>query len=430
MAYSSSSTAEQARRFYTICEMTSNLLEDGNTVLTLYRRRLSHFGSVLALVTIATACVRSEPPSSLALDLPSYVLSHGPTLLLEDDGTPERSFARVTVRRMPTGEIVVADRGASSIQLFGRDGALIRTLARHGKGPGEVDGEFTLTAIADTLVTFGQPPMAAPDVNLYSATSGFLARIRPSASNARVFTPFGRLTTGEFVVKRGSGFSVLEQGPPLGALLPDSAVYGILRSDSETDAQVVWLPPVVSEWLYTYRWRNSRLGSGAAPYPLGPVTLALVSGCRFWLVDGGTGVLRAFDGAGHEVVSRTIALPLEDFDRAAIARRREAAMDAAAREVDTARAEALYDPDLLPATMPLVSSAVAGPDGEVWLRLFELDATAPQRYLVVNKAGIEIAQVVVPNGLQVEHVGHDFVLGIVRDELGVESVVEYALRRE
>ena len=90
----------------------------------------------------------------------------------------------------------------------------------------------------------------------------------------------------------------------------------------------------------------------------------------------------------------------------------------------------MFDPSLLPRTMPLVSTAYAGADGEVWVRLFDLDEkTAPQRFVVVNRDGAEIAQATLPTGLDVQHIGRDFVLVVRRDSVGVESVLEYALQR-
>lgn len=77
---------------------------------------------------------------------PLFELSDQPSLVLADDGTEEKLFSRVTARRLPEGEILVAEPSAATVQLFGRNGRLIRTLARRGDGPGELSGGFVIAA--------------------------------------------------------------------------------------------------------------------------------------------------------------------------------------------------------------------------------------------------------------------------------------------
>jgi hypothetical protein len=387
----------------------------------------------LLLLACMTACAHDEAADALAGGgLPTYTVAEQPSLVLEDDGTPEKLFAHVAARRLSDGRVAVADHGAFTINVFRPDGTFDTTLARRGEGPGEIGGDFYLTSGADTLYVMGRPMMAPADVNVFAAHGGFLRRLRPSVGNApRGMTLHDRLTTGQFLVEWGREFKVIDRAPEQGRLIPDSITYGLLPAGGAAgeSGDVVWLPPVVRAWQYAYPWIGGRLETGMARYAFAPMTLAVASGDRLWLIHADSGRLRAFDGSGQQVVDTRLAIEPQPFDHDALERRRARELAVARRALDSSRVRAQYDPDLLPPRAPLFSHARAGADGELWLRLFDVDETAPPRYVVVDRDGREIARATLPAGLDVQQIGRDFVLGVRRDSLDVESVVEYALKR-
>jgi hypothetical protein len=381
-------------------------------------------------LTGGIACDRTAADDPLsASGLPALGISGEPVLTLKDDGTPEKQFSGISVRRMPTGDIVVADQATSAIHLFARDGALRSTLARAGDGPGELRGPVLITSHADTIFTFGQPPMSPADVNVFIAANGFHSRSRPSAAGVNVLTVVDRLSTGELVVRRGSVFRALNAAPELGTLVPDSIVLGLFSSSRGREpGTVVWFAPLIRHWMHAYPWRSGGpLTTGLAPYTLGPKMMVVASGDRLWFIDGATGTLRAVDGAGQEVSVHSISISPDPYDRPAVDRARAQALAGATREIDSAKAVAMYDPKLLPPMQPLLSGAHAGAAGGLWVRLFDLDERAAQRFLVVDRDGREIGRATVAAGLSIQHIGSDFVLGVRRDSLGVESVVEHRI---
>lgn len=385
------------------------------------------------LVASAAGCERDAAPDPLAASgLPSYAVSEAPVLFLEEDGTPEKLFSRIAARRMPGGEIVVADQGTSAIHVFGRDGRVLRQLARRGDGPGELRGDFLLSSHGDTIFAFGRPLSSRREVSVFTAGQGFLSRIRPEAPNAPSgMVVLDRVSTGHFVVEWGRGFEILRSLPEAGTLTPDSVTYGLLPlSAGEERGDVLWLPAVIRGWRFGHERPNSRIATGLSAYTLGPTTQALASGDRLWLIDSDSGQLRALDGMGREVVATRLSLEPQPYDRERLERNRARELGAAARALDSSRVSTMYDPDLLPPTAPLLSAAYAGAAGEVWVRLFDLDGDAPQRFVVVDRDGAEVARATLPAGLEVQQIGADFVIGIRRDSLGVESVHEHALRRQ
>ena len=92
-----------------------------------------------------------------------------------------------------------------------------------------------------------------------------------------------------------------------------------------------------------------------------------------------------------------------------------------------AAAEAAHDPTLLPAKMPRFDLLVAGDDGAVWVRLFEVLPGATREFVVIGPTGGAIARITIPSELTIHQIGPDFVLGVRHDADGLETVVEYRL---
>jgi hypothetical protein len=383
-------------------------------------------GLALACLTACDGRDTSDPFPDLA----HYEIGEQPLVILREDGTPEKEFTSVSARRLTTGDIVVADAGSASLHLFARDGQLKATLARRGDGPGELQGMFGLTTLADTILTLGRPPMSRQGVNVYVAERGFVRNIVPATDSVRLLTVMDRLATGQFVVRRGMAIRAFDEPPKPGTMIPDTVVFGLYEVPAGAGpGKATWLTPVQTHSFFVYAAQLGRLQSALAVYQLGPTTTVVASGDRLWVIDGGGGALTAYDGAGLAVVSRRLSLEPEPFDEAALVRARALSLASARTAQDTARFEAMYDRAFLPAMMPLVSAAHPGADGEVWLRLFDVESVNPPRYLVIDRDGNEIATAVMPSGLGVQHIGADFVLVTRRDSLDVQSVVEYPLRR-
>src|SRR5690606_23193786 len=104
-----------------------------------------------------------------------------------------------------------------------------------------------------------------------------------------------------------------------------------------------------------------------------------------------------------------LALPSQPLSRARLARRRARALAAAGRALDSARATMQYDAALAPRMAPLLAAAEAGVDGELWLRLFDIDDdVASQRFVIMDRNGRAVASATLPAGLDVQQIGADY----------------------
>ena len=396
-------------------------------------RRLVRGASAVAAAALltATACGGEQSAtSSTVTEIPEYVVSVRPAIVIDDDGRPERAFSGALPRRMPDGSIAIGDRGNSEINTFGRGGRHLQRLARRGNGPGELRGDFLLTTRADTLFVMSRPP-APPDLSTFTPGGGFLSRTRLHSTDAPTgLTLVDRLESGQLIVERGTGFSVIQQAPSAGVIAADSVRYGILRQRADGEGgDIVWLPTVRRGWTVTFPWPNGPIPASVAAYLLGPTTAAAASADFFWLVDAENGAVRAFDQTGSQVVSTRLPLRHQPIDLRALERQRNRALASANGSLARSRIMAQYDPEMMPDAGPLISSVHAGVDGELWVRLFDPDEAAPQHFLVLDRSGAVMAQATLPPDLAVHQIGADFVLGVHRDSLDVESVLEFSLRR-
>jgi hypothetical protein len=80
-------------------------------------------------------------------------------------------------------------------------------------------------------------------------------------------------------------------------------------------------------------------------------------------------------------------------------------------------------------TLPAISQMMLDDLGNLWVGLFNRDANRAGEWLVYDAAGRMIATASVPAGLTPTHFGLDFVVGVWKDESGVESVRVHRLIR-
>lgn len=384
---------------------------------------------VLLLATITGSCDQPSSGDSIAALLPTWSLSETPIRVIADSGEVSTVFQQVTPRRLTHGDILAADVGSRELRLF-REGRYLKRLSRQGEGPGELSAAFLVALAGDTIYTIGTFGSGFP-INVFTVESGFLAQFRlVRPAGAPRFYPVGRLRTGGYVVEEGGGFQTLPALPRLGQLVPDSVTVGLFRRDAtDSTGSYQTIGRFRRRMSVPHRLPGGPVSVGLSPSPLAPTTAWVVSGDLLWICDAETGAIVAYNERGTMVVSDTVRLSSGPFDGAALKRARDSALGRAENDFDRSVIEAIYDPGLVPAAMPLFSRAEPGHNGELWLRLFELEPARTHRYLVLNRSGAAVAQVEVPFGVSLHQVGIAFLLGVRRDPDGREEIVEYKLQR-
>lgn len=367
-----------------------------------------------------------------------------PTLVLHDDGTPERAFVRISARKLPGGDIVVADGASREVRRFGRDGRFVGLLARGGSGPGEIRGDVILALAGDTIFLIPHPSLSPSPSRLiaYIDPRGALLGEVPvpvrgssldssAAGVARTVVVRDRFSTGQFLVQSGTGWRRVMTAFETGALIPDSISLGILStSDSAEPGDVRWLTPLQHRWLFAFPWIGGPIPTATGTYPFAAATLFVVSSDLLWLGDASAGEVRAMDATGTERIRVSLSLPALAFDAKQMKTVLRAGLQSHSSPQARARIRAMHDARIRPQLQPRFDQLLAGVDGELWVRRFNVDSAGPSTFLVVSRGGSIVGSLTLPPRLAPQQIGADFLLAVQKDDDGVEQVVEYPLRRQ
>jgi hypothetical protein len=365
--------------------------------------------------TLAAGPLSAQP----ARTIPQWTLSAAPELDIGDDRDVRTQFDGVTaVVRMPRGEIAVASSRSQELRLFSADGRYLTTLASSG----QLRDLGRVWRSGDTLYAAEDLPEES-SLHLYS-TSGFIARRQVGSRNAGGIRPLDRFQDGRLVVtapRRSSGTTRV-----VDAIFRDSVRLGIMSLDDRANPE--WIGTIVND-MYIFRGVGGRgRAVASAPYPWGRATRVAVSGDRLWVGDTETGSITQYDSEGRKVGGFTVPIAPRPIDTAFIRRLRSTALSDAMNWNDRARIDAAYSFPI-PGLAPRFAQLLAGAEGEMWVEVFQEDPSAQRRFIVLGRDGRTLGGVTMPPTVVPFEIGRDYVLGVRRDEEGLEHVVRYQLRR-
>lgn len=377
-----------------------------------------------------SACGRpGQADGSEFMALPEWKVAGEPSLIIGDDTAPSTQFLQVIPMKLGDGAILAADIGSRELRLF-HGKSFVARLSRAGRGPGELPERFLPAVEGDTIYAV-TPLNGDPVVRVYTPGAGFLRQFRLHRRDAFPrFVVLGRLAGGTYFVEEGPGFRPLSAPPPAGQVVPDSVSLGLLQA--APDGSVRSYMPLGSFQrgvLVPHAWPGGLMprALSRSPYAIG-VRWAVAED-HVWIADATTGGLRRFDATGAMVWAGTLPVRRRRFDVAELNEAKSQALRSATDAYQRAVLEAIHDPEMRPALVPIFDEASPGHDGELWIRRFEVAPGKTRAYVVIGRTGAAVATVHLPADVSVHHVGRDYVLGVHRNADGVETIVEYRLDR-
>lgn len=338
------------------------------------------------------------------------------------DGDAAYQLFRVRdAARLADGRVAVVDGGTNELRVYGADGGHLATWGGEGEGP----GEFLLM---QTLVRWPGDSLAVWDgrtrrITLYSE-EGDLGRSFPLPGiGSTDFPEFaGVLASGDLVLSGQAFFG--DDGAP-----PASGVRRIPVHVAVVDAAGA---PVGDVGIHPGQETYIQFGEStievlrmehARGYVLAPAGGEVIMApnerfeLRFWSPDGS--------------LARLVRLtepprPLTDAVwEAELQRRLEEVPDRA-----RPRIRAMWDLVPRPDTLPAMSAVLPDAAGHLWIRSFTFPAVdASARWIVLDPSGQAVASLDLPAGMEVYEIGTDYLVGMVRDDLDVERVQVWPLRR-
>lgn len=396
-----------------------------------------HFRSALSTLavvwSVALACSRA-PREGNEPSAPQWTVSAEPAVVIGREGDTHYEFSRVSgVAFLPDGSVVVADAGPQEIRVYDADGTYLRTFGGAGDGPGEFGMLSAVKARGDSILAVGQAFRAPARFQIFDAERGYVdgTVLLPPGEPGGV-APRAIVSPTALLVAEGPGLRIVRDIPPAGTLQHDSLTLGIIQvGDSQ---EVRWIGRFPSVEFYSYDLpRGGPVARTIGTYTLGPsLVVGSAADDRVWIGDGETGIIGVYDTMGSKMTEFEFPIPARRFDEAALERAQQAAL-ARLEEPDRfggrAMVEGLYSEKLRPATAPRFAAFTAGPDGEMWVRLFSAEPDAEHRFAVLDRNGKLVARVALPAGLGLSAVGRDRVAGVRRNADGVQRIEIHRLRR-
>lgn len=327
-----------------------------------------------------------------------------PTLEIGSEA-PGYQFAGIRgAVRLSDGRIVVGDAGTSEVRLYDGQGRFVSAAGRSGGGPEE------FRAMAKLV------PAAGDSVVVFDAATRRISVLGPSGAFARSLTPeaatlganlAGVLENGSFV------FGIPRPLPPRDGLSRDSVVYLRISPDGST-ADTLGVAPGGQQYQRIDGSRITRL-----TVPFGPMPAASASGDRIFIGATDSYEIREFgpDGAATRVIRRRV-------EPQAFTEAHFRAVADQFPQMATAFAEIPR-----PSQAPVFATLLVDRENNLWVQDYPSPGAPLISWTVFDPRGRMLGPVSLPSGFRPTDIGADYILGVWTDELGVERVRVYPLRK-
>ena len=393
---------------------------------------------------IDSTVVRDSAGVKIVLDVAQPLWPDGEGLRLSSrpalqigtvEGEETALYDVVDALRLEDGTIAVANSGSGEIKFFGATGEFLHSVGRLGDGPGEFQRLRKLDHRQPDSLLLAFDYWAQRVTEYLS--DGVLVRTVPLSSPASDTTgvsergarllPIGWLHSGTLVVRREVRTReprAVGEGERLLTSQGTVQLYLIDR-DGRTAALVDEVPG--DERVARISVLGRQVSMRTVPVPF-LKTFQGDAGAEV-IVVGNTRTfdIRTYDAQGRlvRIVRRPSALREVDAgDRRGWI---DAQLSAVADPTVRSRRRRQYEQMAFPSTLPTFESLVLGKDGVLWVEEFN-PAGSPSdesHWSVYDQRGHRLGQVAMPPLFRPFEIGQDYVLGVWKDDVGIEYVQLY-----
>lgn len=349
------------------------------------------------------------------LDVPTWSLVEQPLLdlgTMDEDG-PEQFFRVTAVRRLGD-RIAVLNSGSRELRIFGNDGGHIGSLGGEGDGPGEFRFPTRMwKGEGDSIVIWDPRLRRVTHLELVSAAARVVA-VSEALPNPQILT---RLDDGRLILT--SEMLDLSNG---GAFRTMDAAFRLL----DPAGQVIDTLPVQPLGEYGTLGEVGMIGT-----PLfGARMAASGHGRGYWVGTGRSEEVRHYSPEGAlQLIARW-----PELDRDVGAGDAQLDLDAQLARADEEmheRIQQLHRARPIAEAFPAHGSIIAAMDGGVWVQEYERPTgTGVPWWTVFDSTGVLVGRISVPTSFRMLEIGGDHVLGVFRDEVGVEHVRMHRLLKD
>jgi hypothetical protein len=376
---------------------------------------------VYGALVLGAACGRASAEGTGDTD-PEWTLSAEPTFSVGvADGDPNYQLFNVAgATRMSDGRVLVLNSGNSSVVAYDQRGRFLFSAGRKGQGPGEFEAPTWLGRTAgDTVVVWDE---RLKRLSFFTAAGAFSRSVQAANANGMFPKAVGLFGDHTLALDPGPNIMAMMQGErgirrdsvTLHRLGPDGSRAGSLARYAGNEVHV-------ADRATGFAWNDP---------PFARQSFAVVMGDRLYVGDSGSGEITLYSREGtRETVLRSphVAWRVrpEDVEKYKAAQLAMIEEPERKREMETTLEESPV-PEFAPAFGALLVDA----DQNIWVQAYPRPSEESVRWAVIGQDGITRASVEIQRAVKVLEIGRDYVLGLRRDDLGVEKIEMYALHRE
>jgi hypothetical protein len=342
------------------------------------------------------------------------------TIGVAEGDTTQQLFRVTDAARLPSDTIVIVNGGTAEVRWYEPGGRFVRAVGRTGGGPGEFSeyGPGAMCMLPENRILVSDPIQQR--ANIFSTSGEFVdvLRIRVDAAFPSVQ---GCFNDGTVLGWRAVGAT--DRIP--GRTYQSAFIWSRLSSDGSVLAELARFPGNAQYLLDQ--------GDGTATYHTIPFTVrpsAVAGADRFYVTAGGEPVIQRhrLDGTLEAIIRWTPAVRIRSAD--VYERYRAHTIESQDRPEQRAHWAKFFGLDLeFPELVASVRSLEIDELGSVWAERYRLPWDSVPTWDVFDARGRWLGEVILPARLQVYQMGRDFVLGLSRDEMGVERIQLHQLKR-
>lgn len=355
-----------------------------------------------------------------------WTVSPTPQLVLGEGGSGVDLFRVTSAVALPDGRIAVANGGTGQIIVFSEIGLILRSHGRTGEGPGEWKRPSISGLLGpDTLVVMDSEQRR---VSFVHADTGFLTSYRVEAGLRSPATGRGMFANRTLVVGGGHSWGPASGEPTASGYNRPLTSYQVMDLQGRFVSELGRFPGAEFD-ITVIALPGGETSMSADLIPFAKLPSVSVGEDLFFVGTKETWEIKGVDPHGN---LRTILRwdrdpePVRSAHINALVRQELSDSGDPTREPEIRRK---YANSYVPETMPAFSSLSVDSNLNLWVLRYRPPGVTERVYDVIGLAGRWVATVTLPPGNRLLQVCAEFVLTLHRDDLGVETVRRYPLRR-
>lgn len=395
--------------------------------------------SVFLIAFIGSSCVRDETSGGSATvrdsvgilivenrgpvpaDGGGWAIASEPSLVIGAvEGDSNYQFFGISgAHRTADGSFVVVNAGSRNVRVYDLQGVFVRSFGSRGAGPEEFEMPVLAGVTSDTLVVVDARHHR---LSMVHPTAGITRVARVADEVGGYLNPSGAFGNGQVVFggAMDMGRTQIEQGL--------NRAHTFYRSCDPDGALAADFGYKMGADFYIKTPGTRGFESRPQLVPFGRVPLATVSPERFYFGSGDAWEIEVYDPSGtltHLIRYDREPTPITDEHVNGYIEDMSSNFPAENRT----RVRQLLSEIPVPESFPPYEGLLADALGSLWVADYALPGADSSAWTIFDSSGKLSGRLTAPQGLHILEIGEDYLLGVYRDDLGVEYLRMYALER-